>query len=300
MIASRPVISTVWRLPDRPGPAGRIGDRSDRSLAGRALFIDRGTRDGSRRNPRSTGWLVLPADSGPDAAATRDDRSRTGGSCRPRSNWIWVMPGERRGCIGCHEDRELHTAEPSRSGPSRRHPSRIGSRLESLETEPAEPRPTNRNYGEADGPAFGHRARHRSFRSLPGVSRPSGRDCRSTSVATPVSTCHGEGRAGPACALPTEPAHLRAHASLTRPASRLTLRSYREFPAAPGESLICLGVPQHREPCRRSALGPAGLSIPGTVSSARPVMVPVAFTRRRIVRALSRGRSTVLFTPGKV
>ena len=22
-------------------------------------------------------------------------------------NWIWVMPRESRGCIGCHEDREL-------------------------------------------------------------------------------------------------------------------------------------------------------------------------------------------------
>ena len=22
-------------------------------------------------------------------------------------SWLWVMPGERRGCIGCHEDREL-------------------------------------------------------------------------------------------------------------------------------------------------------------------------------------------------
>jgi len=22
-------------------------------------------------------------------------------------SWFWVMPMERRGCIGCHEDREL-------------------------------------------------------------------------------------------------------------------------------------------------------------------------------------------------
>ncbi len=26
---------------------------------------------------------------------------------RAMSNWTWVMPGEERGCIGCHEDREL-------------------------------------------------------------------------------------------------------------------------------------------------------------------------------------------------
>ncbi|MHC4273144.1 MAG: HzsA-related protein [Planctomycetota bacterium] len=29
-------------------------------------------------------------------------------------SWFWVMPGERRGCIGCHEDREL--------SPPNRHP----------------------------------------------------------------------------------------------------------------------------------------------------------------------------------
>ena len=31
---------------------------------------------------------------------------------RGMKNWTWVMPGERRGCIGCHEDRQL--APPNR------------------------------------------------------------------------------------------------------------------------------------------------------------------------------------------
>lgn len=30
-----------------------------------------------------------------------------GGTLRAMRNWFWVMPGERRGCIGCHEDRAL-------------------------------------------------------------------------------------------------------------------------------------------------------------------------------------------------
>jgi hypothetical protein len=30
-----------------------------------------------------------------------------GSTVRGPSAWIWVRPGERRGCIGCHEDREL-------------------------------------------------------------------------------------------------------------------------------------------------------------------------------------------------
>ncbi len=30
-----------------------------------------------------------------------------GATLRAMRNWFWVMPGERRGCIGCHEDRTL-------------------------------------------------------------------------------------------------------------------------------------------------------------------------------------------------
>lgn len=30
-----------------------------------------------------------------------------GNVLRAMQNWIWVMPSERRGCIGCHADREL-------------------------------------------------------------------------------------------------------------------------------------------------------------------------------------------------
>lgn len=30
-----------------------------------------------------------------------------GDTVRRMNSWVWVMPGERRGCIGCHEDRAL-------------------------------------------------------------------------------------------------------------------------------------------------------------------------------------------------
>ncbi len=33
--------------------------------------------------------------------------SEGGGVLQSMQSWIWVMPKERRGCIGCHEDREL-------------------------------------------------------------------------------------------------------------------------------------------------------------------------------------------------
>lgn len=40
-------------------------------------------------------------------------------------SWFWVMPGERRGCIGCHEDREL--TPPNRHVEAlRKKPHRIG------------------------------------------------------------------------------------------------------------------------------------------------------------------------------
>ncbi|MFQ6045765.1 MAG: hypothetical protein ACE5PT_05305 [Gemmatimonadales bacterium] len=48
-------------------------------------------------------YLELPADT-PLRMETLDDRSRL---VRGPSAWFWVRPNERRGCIGCHESREL-------------------------------------------------------------------------------------------------------------------------------------------------------------------------------------------------
>ena len=48
-------------------------------------------------------YLQLPART-PLRLETLDE---TGQILQAMRNWIWVMPRERRGCIGCHEDREL-------------------------------------------------------------------------------------------------------------------------------------------------------------------------------------------------
>ncbi len=48
-------------------------------------------------------FLELPGDT-PLQFITRDERGRV---VTGPSDWIWVRPFERRGCVGCHEDREL-------------------------------------------------------------------------------------------------------------------------------------------------------------------------------------------------
>lgn len=53
-------------------------------------------------------YLEIPART-PIRFETVDDR---GDVVRTMRSWMWVMPAERRGCIGCHEDREL--APPNR------------------------------------------------------------------------------------------------------------------------------------------------------------------------------------------
>jgi hypothetical protein len=48
-------------------------------------------------------YVEVPADT-PVQLETLDAAGRV---VRGPSAWIWVRPNERRGCIGCHEDREL-------------------------------------------------------------------------------------------------------------------------------------------------------------------------------------------------
>jgi hypothetical protein len=48
-------------------------------------------------------YIEIPADT-PVHFETVDDDGRI---VRGPSAWVWLRPGERRGCIGCHEDREL-------------------------------------------------------------------------------------------------------------------------------------------------------------------------------------------------
>jgi len=61
-------------------------------------------------------------------------------------NWIWVMPNERRGCVGCHEDREL--TPPNRHVLALRGvPQRVGLG-EEQDAEPAVDHPTKTGYPE--------------------------------------------------------------------------------------------------------------------------------------------------------
>ncbi len=59
--------------------------------------------------PDGSFFLQVPAKT-PLQLETLDGK---GGSILAMNSWFWVMPGERRGCIGCHEDREL--TPPNRS-----------------------------------------------------------------------------------------------------------------------------------------------------------------------------------------
>ncbi len=56
---------------------------------------------------------------------------------REMHSWVWVMPGERRGCIGCHEDREL--TPPNRHVLAlRKLPQRVGGGPVETEDSPEE------------------------------------------------------------------------------------------------------------------------------------------------------------------
>jgi hypothetical protein len=59
-------------------------------------------------------------------------------------NWLWVMPSERRGCIGCHADREL--TPPNRHVLAlREHPRKIGID-DDEQAQPAPRRPAQDGY----------------------------------------------------------------------------------------------------------------------------------------------------------
>lgn len=67
-------------------------------------------------------FLELPART-PVRLQTVD---KNGEALQAMRSWIWVMPNEARGCIGCHEDREL--TPPNRHVLAlRRRPTKIGS-----------------------------------------------------------------------------------------------------------------------------------------------------------------------------
>ena len=78
-------------------------------------------------------FLDVPART-PLRLETLDKSGRVLDSMR---SWIWVMPVERRGCIGCHEDRELT--------PPNRHVLALRKAPQPIGVEP--PKPRNKHHG---------------------------------------------------------------------------------------------------------------------------------------------------------
>lgn len=104
-------------------PDKRMPKRVDEKLLGRAEVED----DGSF-------YVEVPA----RTPLRLEMLDGTGHVLRSMRSWIWVMPGERRGCIGCHENRAL--APPNRHVAAlRRQPDRLG--LDDNVPSPGIPRP---------------------------------------------------------------------------------------------------------------------------------------------------------------
>lgn len=94
----------IWRVPESMN--GAPVDRSPETSSSAAAQAPRetGTLLGEF-SVESDGsfFLQVPART-PFRLETLDESGRV---LRTMHTWMWVMPGERRGCIGCHEDREL-------------------------------------------------------------------------------------------------------------------------------------------------------------------------------------------------
>ena len=133
----------------RPVPRGRSSVVNPNSNVGQLYCLDLGLSDESGDPPttdrRVAGVRVFSQNSGggvlgtalvesdgsfflevpartPIRFETLDDRGEV---VRAMRSWMWIMPAERRGCIGCHEDREL--TPPNRHVLAlRKAPQRIG------------------------------------------------------------------------------------------------------------------------------------------------------------------------------
>ncbi len=86
----------VEPLPARPGHPGATTVSLTPFVQKRILGVAPVEPDGSFH-------LEVPANT-PMHIQTLDENQV---ALQSLTSWIWVMPGERRGCIGCHQDREL-------------------------------------------------------------------------------------------------------------------------------------------------------------------------------------------------
>lgn len=94
----------VWRFDDRAleAPTGRSSNSMSR-VANQPLGESNTLLGEYQVDSDGSFFLEVPART-PLRLETLDESGRV---LRKMRTWMWVMPGERRGCIGCHEDREI-------------------------------------------------------------------------------------------------------------------------------------------------------------------------------------------------
>jgi hypothetical protein len=121
------------------------------------IFRSAGDASGDATGPETAGERVLgEVPVRPDGSVYLQIPARTalrletvgeaGHVLQTMHDWIWVMPGERRGCVGCHEDREL--TPPNRYVLAlREQPVKVGIDA-SRDTDPTAPLLPERGHGE--------------------------------------------------------------------------------------------------------------------------------------------------------
>jgi len=137
-------------------------------------------------------------------------------------SWVWVMPREGRGCIGCHEDREL--APPNRFTLAlRAGPRRVGIASPPEQSPPpAAGRPESIGAGGGAGPV----AQEPELPLYVGQAV--------------CGECHAPGCDGGVCSIPPVPAHAQACSVLDNPES-VEIAALSGITGEPRRSVICLG-----------------------------------------------------------
>jgi len=113
----------VWRFdnPALEAPTDRSSNSTSRT-ANRPLGESNTLLGEYQVDSDGSFFLEVPAQT-PLRLETLDE---SGSVLRKMRTWMWVMPGEHRGCIGCHEDREL-TATNRHVLALRRRPQEVGN-----------------------------------------------------------------------------------------------------------------------------------------------------------------------------
>jgi YVTN family beta-propeller protein len=140
-------------------------------------------------------------------------------------NWIWVMPREGRGCVGCHEDREL--APPNRFTLAlRAGPRPVGVTSSAAQTQPANATQPQEHLVET--------------RTHPGAPRSDEPELPMYVGQAVCGECHAPGSTGSECSIPPVPAHEHAWVALADEKST-EIAALSGIFVPPASSVICLG-----------------------------------------------------------